>query len=170
MKYLFIFFFLTLISFTKQQEYTKISLDNSLFVKLDANNSRKYYNLTIENPLKNQDLFILVENIDRGTTHPNLEVSKNSQDFSEKNLLCNSFGFDLCSIPSANITKNIQLYIKVYCEKICYFKIKVFFQNDYYIKVNTEYKLYFYSDSVVNFKVTFFSFLLNNIKFFLKKN
>lgn len=86
----------------------------------------KYFQITIDEKIPNEDLVILARPVE-DTSDPDIFISGSSKypdSFSNADIICTSNGLDVCVVPEKNITSNSTFYVGIKCYTQCSFAIK----------------------------------------------
>ena len=86
----------------------------------------KYFNITIDKKIPNEDLVIMVRPVE-DISDPDIFISSTFQypdSYQNSELICTSNGLDVCPIPEANITDSKTFFIGIKCYTQCSFALK----------------------------------------------
>ena len=92
----------------------------------------KYFNITIDKKLPQEDLLIMVRPVE-DISDPDIFISSTFQypdSYSNSEMICTSNGLDVCTIPESNITDNKTFYIGIKCYTQCSFALKATYSEE----------------------------------------
>ena len=84
-----------------------------------------YYKVTIDTPIADEDLIMMVKPTNR-ISDPDIFISKINpfpNSFENEEWVCNAFGLDICVINSKNIEPNTTFYVGVSCFQNCQYSL-----------------------------------------------
>ena len=173
-----IFFSFFILFYINSQEIIKItSIENSILIKSQTENYKKFYSFQIPEKfsLNSMLIFTLNQNKNDFFNDANIFISKSNKFPTSKlnsNFHSEIYGNKLISIPSNEIKSNEIFYIGILCEKICDFSLKIEFSQElklnisqiYTISINKEKTLNYYYE-ISNEKNNEFNIIANNKNF-----
>ena len=142
-KNLFIFVILLLVIELSLSDVktTSFQLDEMLIGKIDKDNSFDFYELTLPNKINLDNLLVFTarENIinvkddDYLFSDPDIYISKNNKNpknHKDSDWFSETFGNDIITVPAKDLKDTKKLYVALYCEKKCRYKLKAYLTKE----------------------------------------
>ena len=145
--YVFIFLiFLKLIS--SDEKNIDFSLDEILTGLIEKDNSYHFYVLSFKNKIKEDNLLVFTARENRQFLNvedfifsdPDIYISrknKNPKNKKESDWYSETFGNDIITIPSKDLQDIKELYVSLYCEKKCRYKLKAYLTKEIEFKLGS---------------------------------
>ena len=139
-----LFFLIRIIITQKKKE--ELILDKTLIGKIDKDNSLDYYELSLPKNIPKNNLLVFTARdskigIKEGEeifSDPDIYISKKNKKPKNKNesdWYSETFGNDIITIPSKNLTNLKKLYVALFCEKKCRYKLKAYLTKEIEFKL-----------------------------------
>ena len=147
MLYIFIFLiFLKLIS--SDEKNIDFSLNEILTGLIEKDNSYHFYVLSFKNKIKEDNLLVFTARENRQFLNvedfifsdPDIYISrknKNPKNKKESDWYSETFGNDIITIPSKDLQDIKELYVSLYCEKKCRYKLKAYLTKEIEFKLGS---------------------------------
>ena len=119
------------------EESFDLKLNNDNLYHLSSN-SHIYFKVVIKEKIENKDLIVVLKPTEEGG-NPDMAISlenKNPTLEDKSNLICDSYGFDICLVSHKNITSKSEISIGVYCKEECSFHITPNYEKEKIIAIN----------------------------------
>ena len=134
-------FLLSFIQILSEEKTTKFSLDQIQTGKIDKDNNFDFYELSLPKNIEEDNLLVFtakdnkidLKNNDILFSDPDIYISKtnkNPKDKMSSDWFSETFGNDIITIPAKDINKAKTLYVTLYCERKCRYKLKAYLTKE----------------------------------------